>query len=297
MKRLLAMLVFVAMGLVSAAAFALPSVTDVQAEVQKGNYAQAETLMRDVVAAKPGSAKAHYVYAEILAHNKRYEFALQEARLAKQLDPAIGFTQPDKFKSFEQLLEREQRGATAGGNATGGNTAGTAMQAPRAVEQRSGGIPGWIWGAGFAVIAVLLWRMFSARRAQTMSAPAYAGMPTGGYGPNYSPMGGGTGSGMLGTGLACWPRRCSTATATAARRRPAMRPTAASPPATSTTAQPMSCRTARSTSVRVAIGTAAAVGVAPMAGAATVGEAVARMPIRVGRARAVPDWHPGYLNA
>ncbi|WP_457329456.1 tetratricopeptide repeat protein [Rhizobacter sp. P5_C2] len=202
MKRLLAMLAFVAMGLVSAAAFALPSVTDVQAEVQKGNYAQAETLMRDVVAAKPGSAKAHYVYAEILAHNKRFEFALQETRLAKQLDPAIGFTQPEKFKSFEQLLEREQRGATAGGNATGGNTAGTAMQAPRAVEQRSSGIPGWIWGAGFAVIAVLLWRMFSARRAQPMT-PAYAGgMPTGGYGPNYSPMGGGTGSGMLGTGLA-----------------------------------------------------------------------------------------------
>ncbi|SHM95605.1 tetratricopeptide repeat protein [Rhizobacter sp. OV335] len=202
MKRLLAMLAFVAMGLVSAAAFALPSVTDVQAEVQKGNYAQAETLMRDVVAAKPGSAKAHYVYAEILAHNKRYEFALQEVRLAKQLDPAIGFTQPEKFKSFEQLLEREQRGASVGGNATGGNTAGTAMQAPRAVEQRSSGIPGWIWGAGFAVIAVLLWRMFSARRAQPMT-PAYAGgMPTGGYGPNYSPMGGGTGSGMLGTGLA-----------------------------------------------------------------------------------------------
>jgi len=204
MKRLLAMLAFVAMGLASAAAFALPSVTEVQAEVQKGNYAQAETLMRDVVAAKPGSAKAHYVYAEILAHNKRYEFALQEARLAQQLDPALGFTQPDKFRSFEQLLEREQRGTTAAG---GGNSPGTAVQAPRQAPapraaERSSGLPGWIWGAGFAVIAVLLWRMFSARRAQPMS-PAYAGgMPTGGYGPNYSPMGGGTGSGMLGTGLA-----------------------------------------------------------------------------------------------
>ena len=200
MKRLLAMLAFVAMGLVSAAAFALPSVTEVQAEVQKGNYAQAEVLMRDVVAAKPGSAKAHYVYAEILAHNKRFEFALQEARLAQQLDPAIGFTQPDKFKSFEQLLEREQRATTpAGGTAAG---TGTAVQAPRAAAQRSSGIPGWIWGAGFAVIAVLLWRMFSARRNAQSMAPAYGGMQTGGYGPNYSPMGGGQGSGMLGTGLA-----------------------------------------------------------------------------------------------
>ena len=200
MKRLLAMLAFVAMGLVSAAAFALPSVTDVQAEVQKGNYAQAEVLMRDVVAAKPGSAKAHYVYAEILAHNKRFEFALQEARLAQQLDPAIGFTQPDKFKSFEQLLEREQRATTSAGGTAAGT--GTAVQAPRAAAQRSSGIPGWIWGAGFAVIAVLLWRMFSARRNAQSMAPAYGGMQSGGYGPNYSPMGGGQGSGMLGTGLA-----------------------------------------------------------------------------------------------
>jgi hypothetical protein len=200
MKRLLAMLAFVAMGLVSAAAFALPSVTEVQAEVQKGNYAQAEVLMRDVVAAKPGSAKAHYVYAEILAHNKRFEFALQEARLAQQLDPAIGFTQPDKFKSFEQLLEREQRATTSAGGTAAGT--GTAVQAPRAAAQRNSGIPGWIWGAGFAVIAVLLWRMFSARRNVQSMAPAYGGMQSGGYGPNYSPMGGGQGSGMLGTGLA-----------------------------------------------------------------------------------------------
>lgn len=199
MKRLLAMLAFVTLGLVSVAAFALPSVTDVQAEVQKGNYTQAETLMRDVVAAKPGSAKAHYVYAEILAHNKRFEFALQEARLAQQLDPALGFTQPDRFRSFEQLLEREQRGANV---ATGGTGAAvTTAPAPRAVE-RGSGIPGWVWGIGFAVIAVLLYRMFSARRVPSM-APAYGGAPTGGFGPNYSPMGGGTGgSGMLGTGLA-----------------------------------------------------------------------------------------------
>lgn len=202
MKRLLAMLAFLAMGLVSAAAFALPTVTDVQAEVQKGNYTQAESMMRDVVAAKPGSAKAHYIYAEILAHNKRFEFALQEARLAKQFDPAIGFTQPEKFKSFEQLLEREQQGEKASTGAGAG--AGGAMTAPaqRAPVERGSGIPGWVWGIGFAVIAVLLWRVFSARRAQTM-APAY-GTPTGGYGPNYSPMGGGpgAGSGMLGTGLA-----------------------------------------------------------------------------------------------
>ena len=197
MKRLLAMLAFVAMGLVSAAAFALPSVTEVQAEVQKGNYAQAEVLMRDVVAAKPGSAKAHYVYAEILAHNRRFEFALQEARLAQQLDPALSFTQPDKFRSFEQLLERERKGEKA----SAGTGTGIVQRAP---AERSSGLPGWVWGLGFAAIAVLLWRLFSARRNVQAMTPAYGGMQTGGYGPNYSPMGGApsAGSGMLGTGLA-----------------------------------------------------------------------------------------------
>src|ERR1700712_2589647 len=96
------------LALFASIAFALPTVNDVQAEIGKGNYTQAQSMMREVVAAKPGSAKAHYIYAEILAHNANFAEAAQEARLAKQLDPAIKFTQADKFNEFQKLLDREQ---------------------------------------------------------------------------------------------------------------------------------------------------------------------------------------------
>ena len=52
----------------AAMAWALPTLQEVETEVHAGRYAQAEAMMREVVDAKPGSAKAHYVYAEILAH-------------------------------------------------------------------------------------------------------------------------------------------------------------------------------------------------------------------------------------
>ena len=64
-------------------AWAAPTVDAVQAEVQRGNYAQAETMMQEVVNARPGSAKAHYIYAEILAHNKRFDEAAKQAASAR----------------------------------------------------------------------------------------------------------------------------------------------------------------------------------------------------------------------
>lgn len=183
------------LALGSVAGFALPSVEAVQAELQQGHYAQAEGMLREVVQAKPGSAKAHYVYAEVLAHNGRFEMAAAEARLAQQIEPDLHFTQPEKFRAFEQLLEREQRVASS---------PGTLAQAG-APSQRSSGVPGWVWGLGFAGLAVLIWRLMVVRSQGpvAMPAPAAAGYPPG-YAPGYAPMGGmpSAGSGMLGTGLA-----------------------------------------------------------------------------------------------
>src|SRR5206468_2110505 len=53
---------------VAAVAWAVPTLQEVEAEVQAGRWAQAETMMREVIAAKPNSARAHYVHAELLAH-------------------------------------------------------------------------------------------------------------------------------------------------------------------------------------------------------------------------------------
>jgi len=199
----------------AAAAYALPSVADVEAQVQQGNYAQAQSMMRDVVAAKPGSAKAHYIYAEILAHNDKFAEAAREAALAKGLDPSLKFASPEKFNSFEELLEREQR--RAGHAARSGpslenlspktSTAPHALQ-PQRAQERSQGVPTWAWLAGLVVLAVLAWRMIDRSRGAPAAAPAQpsyastAGMsPTPSYGPSGAVPSLG-GSGLMGVGLA-----------------------------------------------------------------------------------------------
>jgi hypothetical protein len=209
-------LVSVWLFLVCAVAWAVPTVQQVEAEVQLGRYVQAESMMREVVDAKPGSAKAHYIYAEILAHNGSFSKAAEEAGKAKQLDPDIKFTQPDRFQAFEKLLERElqpaQRAMTSPSNSVLPSAAPTAPP----LRTQASGIPSWVWLAALGVVGYLLWRGFSRSQAArapsgsfgmpgTASTDGYGNAPAAGYGPGTSyanappasPSGG-----MLKTGLA-----------------------------------------------------------------------------------------------
>jgi hypothetical protein len=208
MKKSIATLAFV---LASAAAWAVPTTREVDLAVEQGRYAEAETMMSEVVAAKPDSAKAHYVYAEVLAHNRNFSRASQEAARARQLDPAIKFTSADKFAAFEQLLQREQAQQARP------RPAPVPLQPALApAVSSSSGIPGWVWVAGLAAIGFVLWRGFNRSRAGApgaaagaLSGSASAAQPSGSGGnPGVAPYGPATmppasrGSGLLGTGLA-----------------------------------------------------------------------------------------------
>lgn len=235
MKRTAAALILVAASL---GAWALPGVEAVQAEIRQGRYAEAETMMREVVAGKPGSARAHYVYAEILAHNGQLRQASSELQRARQLDPQLRFTDAAKVKAFEQRLDaalREDRVTPADTAAspslsaplplpvpgTRQATPDTRAPAATATGTRSGseggGVPGWVWGLGGAGAALLLWRVLGARRqapagqADWSARPAPTGMSigpvgaSGGYGngmPGMSPAPQAPGSGLAKAGLA-----------------------------------------------------------------------------------------------
>jgi len=206
MKKVLAGLVLVVL---SAASWALPSEQQVQDAVRQGQFTQAQSMMAEVVAAKPDSAKAHYIYAEILARNGAFGKAAEETAKARQIDPEIKFTDAAKFRSFEETLQREQNQPAP-------------RVAPRSTPSYSptsssantsgGGIPGWVWLVGLLIIGMMLWRGFSRSRAAG-GMPAQGGAA--GYGPGgmnqgYGPGGYGPGgvpgaqprSGLLGTGLA-----------------------------------------------------------------------------------------------
>ena len=159
--------VFAALGLALLAwsAFALPTLEAVQAAIGQGNYVQAETMMSEVVAAKPNSAKAHYLYAEILAHNKRFDQATAQAAQAKSIDPSLKFTQPEKFQAFEQLLEREQSAAQSARTAKA--TPAPERKVAAAVTPApapNSSLPSWIWALGGAAAALLAWRLWNRRQ-------------------------------------------------------------------------------------------------------------------------------------
>ena len=199
MKRIAAIFLLLPLLLFASLAQAVPSVDEVQTAVKAGRYAQAETMMREVVASKPESAKAHYVLAEILAHNGQRDEALKETREARRIDPAIKFADPAKFARFEELLQ-QPRGAAGTGAYTGPNT-GT-VAAPSAEPRRTGpatsrlneeraaaaggGMPSWLWLVGAAVVALVAWRFIASRRTSSSAAApmAAAGMgmaPGAGY--------------------------------------------------------------------------------------------------------------------
>ena len=198
----------VALATMTALAWALPSLQEVEAQVAQGHYAQAESMMKEVVAAKPNSARAHYVYAEILAHDGNLSRAADEARLARQIDPDIRFTTAEKFRAFEASLQRAQSPAPR----PSARVAPAAM-APTPAPM-SAGLPSWIWLAGLALVGFFLWRGFSRSRAGAAGAVAAPGAFAGGpVGPNpmaqpgATPYGAGypaqrPGGGLMGVGLA-----------------------------------------------------------------------------------------------
>jgi hypothetical protein len=90
----------------SGAAFAGDSPREVQAALQQGNYALAEQDMRQAISEHPQSAKAHYVLAQVLAHEGNIGDAAKEANQAQQLDPQLGFTDPARFERFQAELRQ-----------------------------------------------------------------------------------------------------------------------------------------------------------------------------------------------
>lgn len=169
------------------AAHALPNVDEVQAAVQRGDYRAAEQMTREVLAAKPDSARAHYMLAEILAHERQFKEAADHTSRARALDPAIKFTDPAKFRAFEQLLQRQQAGQ-AQSSALPAAPAPAPAPTPRAApaEPRAdsgGGVPVWLLVIG-AVVFIGLAMRWMTRRASAPAQPAMAGgYGAGGYGP------------------------------------------------------------------------------------------------------------------
>ena len=175
---------------VASLAMAEPTRQDVDQALKSGDVARAETLMKEVLAAHPESAKAHFRYSEILAYEGRTTEAKTELSKAEQIEPGLPFAKPEAVNNLKHKLSNNQHTQTS---------------------HQSGSSPLLLWG-GIALVGFLIFLAFrSFRRPPVQQSyvnnpqitPNGYG-PQGGYpqgGPGYGPQGGGMGSGIMG-GLA-----------------------------------------------------------------------------------------------
>ena len=211
--RLQRMLLALTLALAAGWALALPSPKDIEAAVGAGQLPQAETMLREVLQAKPQSAKAHYELGQVLARQGKYFEAQQALDQAKTIDPTLKFaTSPEAFAKTYDTVLAQVRGTSSAKPpvAAVAPSAAPVAQAAPASPAPSGGFNlmyVWIAAAGLVVLGLVLRRRAAA--APAMAAPAAhsaahsaapAGMPPAGQPTAYTGATMATG-GIIGSGL------------------------------------------------------------------------------------------------
>jgi len=163
--------------LVPGAAFAVPSATQIETSIQQGNWPQADSQLNEVLKAHPDSARAHYLYAQVLDREGRPTEALAQLQQAKSLDPQVRFTDPGRFAQTEAKLRADAArasGGSAGAMSTGHTNNPFAQQqaAPssaiqQAAPQRHGPSMGMWIGIIVLIAAIALILRWTLRRART----------------------------------------------------------------------------------------------------------------------------------
>ena len=207
--RLQRMLLALTFALAAGWALALPSPKDIEAAVGAGQLPQAETMLREVLQAKPQSAKAHYELGQVLARQGKYFEAQQALDQAKTIDPTLKFaTSPEAFAKTYDTVLAQVRGTSSAKPpvATVASPAAPVAQAAPASPAPSGGFNlmyVWIAAAGLVVLGLVLRRRAAAAPAMTATAAhsvAPAGMPPAGQPTAYTGATMATG-GIIGSGL------------------------------------------------------------------------------------------------
>jgi len=173
MKKFLA-IAFASLLFVSAAAFAVPTVQQIESAMAQGNWQQADAGLSEVLQAHPNNARAHYLYSQVLDREGRYADALAQVQQAKTLDPQIRFTDPSRFAQTEARIRKNAE--RAGGNTTSRaanpfvqqNAPAVQQQSemiPQAPQQHGPGIGMWI-GIALLIGAIALVLRWTLRRAR-----------------------------------------------------------------------------------------------------------------------------------
>jgi hypothetical protein len=99
--------------------------------VRAGKLADADALMQEVVKANPASAKAQFVYADVLAREGKRDEARAALTNAETLEPALSFASPETVARVKDLI------ATAPAAAPAAEVAAPVAEAAPPVKKKS----------------------------------------------------------------------------------------------------------------------------------------------------------------
>lgn len=186
-----------------------PSIDDIYKAAESGKLSEADSMIAKVLAAHPGSAKAHFVHAELLAKEGKLGAAKTAYTKAEELAPGLPFAKPEAVAGLLKRID--------GGGSSSGSTAESASRSavgssyasatPPAAEPSGLGTPA---KAGIVVLLLaagffMFKRVSGARPGSNgtpvnpqagYANPSYAGGATGyapgsmapaSYPPNYPP--------------------------------------------------------------------------------------------------------------
>ncbi|RFU45347.1 tetratricopeptide repeat protein [Paraburkholderia sp. DHOC27] len=173
MKKLFAA-AFASLMLVCSLAFAVPSAQQIESDMARGNWQQADSALTEVLQAHPNNARAHYLYAQVLVNEGRAADALAQVQQAKTLDPQIRFTDPTRFAQTEAMIRRAAERAGATGSRINNPLAqqnAPSMQAQAAMAppapEHHGPSTGLMIGIAIVLIGVAIVLRWTLRRART----------------------------------------------------------------------------------------------------------------------------------
>ncbi|WP_310730198.1 tetratricopeptide repeat protein, partial [Burkholderia pseudomultivorans] len=166
MKKSLAAL-GLSLMLLSSAAFAVPSLQQVEQSIAQRNWQQADTQLSQVIDAHPNNAHARYLYAQVLDREGRASDALAQLQRAKSLDPQLRFTDAARFAQTEARIRSDA--ARTIGNAPSATQAGSLQSslAPAVPAEKHGPSTGMWIGLGLIVAIVALVLRWTLRRARS----------------------------------------------------------------------------------------------------------------------------------
>jgi clan AA aspartic protease (TIGR02281 family) len=92
------------------AADSVPTIDQIYLAEQAGRTDEAQRMIAQVLAARPNSAKAHYVQAEVYARAGKMALARDELAKAEQLEPGMAFAKPRAIAELRAQLATSHPG-------------------------------------------------------------------------------------------------------------------------------------------------------------------------------------------